>query len=285
MIQETNHLPLLIRSDKGTETPLMAYSHLKLRRANHPNLPFEKIYSFGTSTHNIRIESWWSIFAKAQVNEWREYFQKLATDGLFDGGSTDIIALRYIYMPMLRNHFHEFIEVHNNHRIRFQRNREHYLPTGRPYEMYHYPSNAQHYAERPDETVLQELESQVKNCDIDRYLADSTFNLCMKILSEHQYPPTFEFENHNLHRSAYLCLRTELWKSIERGERIEELQSPKGSMNWIETQERKELELEKRLNRPIVLEDDDFKIDEAQLLREEELEAENDSDDELVFDL
>ena len=56
-------------------------------------------------------------------------------------------------------------------------------------------------------------------------------------------------------------------------------------MNWIETQERKELELEKRLNRPIVLEDDDFKIDEAQLLREEELEAENDSDDELVFDL
>ena len=281
------HLPLLIRSDKGKETPLMAYSHMKLRRANHSNLLFEKIYSFGTSTSNIRIESWWSILAKAQVNEWRQYFKQLAYDDLFDGGSIDIIALRYIYMPMLRKHLHEFVEVHNNHRIRYQRNRAHYLPTGRPYEMYHYPINTHHYAEKPNETVLQELENQVKNCDIDRYLTESTFDLCTTILKENRYPTTFEFEQHDLHRSAYLYLRTELWKSIERGIEIEILQSLTESMNWIEAQEKEELKHEQLLNRSLVLEDDDSKIDDDQLLKEEELEERINSDDdekELIFD-
>jgi len=42
----------------GTETVLLAESHLMLRRANNPNLPFHKAYSFGKSTKNQRIEAW-----------------------------------------------------------------------------------------------------------------------------------------------------------------------------------------------------------------------------------
>ena len=59
-------------------------------------------------------------------------------------------------------------------------------------------------------------------------------------------------------------------------------------MNWIEAQEKEELKREQLLNRSLVLEDDDSKIDDDQLLKEEELEGKIDSDDnekELIFDL
>ena len=42
----------------------------------------------------------------------------------------DQIAIRFIYMPLIREHVYTFVQVHNTHRIRRQKNREEYLPTG-----------------------------------------------------------------------------------------------------------------------------------------------------------
>ena len=50
-------IPMQLRSDKGTEVDLMAESQYHLHRRNNPDLPFRKAYIFGTSSHNIRIES------------------------------------------------------------------------------------------------------------------------------------------------------------------------------------------------------------------------------------
>ena len=81
-------MPRCLRADKGVETPLLAWAHVLLRRAmyyqeegiNIPNLPFERVFSWGTSTRNIRIERWWKSLATFYLNEVRGHFQKLSKD-------------------------------------------------------------------------------------------------------------------------------------------------------------------------------------------------------------
>ncbi|KAG0126490.1 hypothetical protein HOY82DRAFT_491784, partial [Tuber indicum] len=114
-VKDLGIISKLIRSDKGTETTLLANSHLALRRAQKPNLPFCKAYSYGTSTKNIRIESWWNLLANAQTDTWREIFVDLEENGCFDGGEIDIISLQFIYMKMITDHIQGFVRVHVRH--------------------------------------------------------------------------------------------------------------------------------------------------------------------------
>ena len=72
----------------------------------------------------------------------------------------DRIAMRYVYMEMLRVRIAGFVSVHNNHRIRKQPTREHYLPTGKPRQLYEY-ANAPDLHESsldPDATCLPSCE-------------------------------------------------------------------------------------------------------------------------------
>ncbi|KAF8471081.1 hypothetical protein BDZ91DRAFT_653668, partial [Kalaharituber pfeilii] len=97
-VSKLNCFPKLVRSDMGKETLLLCNSQLTLRRVQKPNLPFEKIYSYGTSTRNQRIESWWNLLANAQTDPWRAIFVGLEQRGYFDGGAIDQSCLQYIYM-------------------------------------------------------------------------------------------------------------------------------------------------------------------------------------------
>ncbi|RPA91874.1 hypothetical protein L873DRAFT_1597612, partial [Choiromyces venosus 120613-1] len=101
LIRNTLHMPKLIRSDKGTETVLLAQSHISLRRANKPDLPFHKAYSYGKSTKNQRIEAWWNLLTEGQTQEWKVFFATLEGEGLFDGGDIDKSCLQYIYMDII----------------------------------------------------------------------------------------------------------------------------------------------------------------------------------------
>jgi hypothetical protein len=121
--------PKRVRSNKGTETVLMAECQVLFRQNKKPDLPFSKIYMFGTSTRNQRIESWWNLLTTAQTEPWKILFETLEAEGFFDGSIYDIVALRFIYMPFLQEHIQTFVEVHNTHRICRQKNREEHLPT------------------------------------------------------------------------------------------------------------------------------------------------------------
>ena len=114
--------PKRIRSNKGTETVLMAECQVLFRRNKKLDLPFSKIYTFGTSTRNQRIKSWWNLLTTAQTEPWRILFETLEAEGFFDGSIYDIVALRFIYMPFLQEHIQTFVEVYNTHRIRQQKN-------------------------------------------------------------------------------------------------------------------------------------------------------------------
>ena len=241
-VSATNNIPKLIRSDKGGETVLLCNSHLVLRRVQNPELPLTKAYSYGTSTKNQRIESWWNLLANAQTNTWRNLFIELEKKGFFDGGSIDVICLQYIYMEMIRTHVQTFIQVHNTHRICRQRKREHYLPTGRPVELYHYPpTGVRNYGSPPDKVVLLQLEEQVASYSLDQFLTNQTSDRCALLLHENGYQKTYSFSDN--HREAYIFLRQAVSEYIKGGGiDIEVLAPPTGEEQWIQDQKKIEFE-------------------------------------------
>jgi hypothetical protein len=63
--------PRFVRSDRGTETVMLADTHYRLLLENEPDLEFKDCYMYGTSTANVRIESWWGQMTKGQLFKWR----------------------------------------------------------------------------------------------------------------------------------------------------------------------------------------------------------------------
>lgn len=82
-------------------------------------------------------------------------------DGLFDDDNTsDIIALLYIYLPLLRTKLHQFVENWNTHKIRKQSKRPN-LPTGEPYYNFYFPpSHITNYQTPVSESKIQQLQEQ-----------------------------------------------------------------------------------------------------------------------------
>src|SRR5580700_10655827 len=54
--RQLGYTPNIIRSDRGTETPMLAEAHYGTRRAMVPELQFDQCFFYGTSVHNQRIE-------------------------------------------------------------------------------------------------------------------------------------------------------------------------------------------------------------------------------------
>lgn len=71
LVDMTDILPNAIRSDRGTETTMMANAHWQLYRANDDNIQLNQIYWYGTLTLNQKIESWWRGMGKSQTSTWK----------------------------------------------------------------------------------------------------------------------------------------------------------------------------------------------------------------------
>jgi len=169
------------------------------------------------------------------------YFGKLEADGYFDGGETDKSCLQYLYMDMIRSHIHRFVEVHNSHPIRLQRNRQHYLPTGQPFLLYYYPESRKDYKEKVDEKVLAALEEEVADYDLNEYLPASTLALYAKFLEQGGYPSHFIYSD-TRHREAYLYLRDKISTYIAQGGEIKLTSHPSGAAEWISAHRTHEIE-------------------------------------------
>ena len=80
MIRAYNRCPFFFRSDRGTETLLLAdaqYSFYILNKKASGNCPededtlrLRECYMYGTSTANIRIESTWMRMIQSQTKPW-----------------------------------------------------------------------------------------------------------------------------------------------------------------------------------------------------------------------
>ena len=71
VVASTGPLPHSIRSDRGTETMMMASAHWRLHQAICPDRQFHKVWWYGTSTLNQRIEAWWRHMSRSQTLAWK----------------------------------------------------------------------------------------------------------------------------------------------------------------------------------------------------------------------
>lgn len=234
--------PKLIRSDKGSETSMLAISQVAFRRErNGPGLLFREAFHYGSSTKNIRIESWWNLLLKGQTRGWRLYFQTLTREGWFNGSETDKTCLRFLYMGTIRRHIQTFVEMHNVHNIRRQKSRAHYLPHGKPDELFYYPPpGCRNYISQPEGPLLEHFESQIVGYDPDLYIHPDTEQLCHQLISqrfenfdlEHmQFSPGLDQE----HVQVYRFLREALYEYQEAGHILKEIILPRGAQEWIST--------------------------------------------------
>ena len=138
----------------------------------------------------MRIERWWRSLADSCLREFILYFESLANEGYYAEVKPDRIAMRYVYMEMLRVRITGFVTIHNNHRIRKQPTRQHYLPTGKPRQLYEYP-NAPDLHEPIHEPTLTWLEGLVQDFDIDRYLPERIEELCARICLQYGYSAAY----------------------------------------------------------------------------------------------
>ena len=77
-LQSHKIMPRKIRSDRGTETFLMADAHHQICCAQEDrskeDCAIEKIWIFGKSTANQRIEAWWMQLQSSQLSQWVDFF-------------------------------------------------------------------------------------------------------------------------------------------------------------------------------------------------------------------
>lgn len=84
VVEAKNTFPELIRSDRGSETAMMADFQVALGRQHMmldpartmsleeiQRLPVRKFHLFGTSTANVRIERWWRTLYEGAVGSWK----------------------------------------------------------------------------------------------------------------------------------------------------------------------------------------------------------------------
>ena len=138
-LRQTNVRPMIIRSDKGIETMMLANLHHALALVDHPSIPFKSCYFYGKSTSNQRIESWWQQWTRSKGNYWKDYFRALEAEGLWASDSVvDRVCMLAVFMPIMQSEFNEFVETWNLHTIRKQRLRDGVV-AGKPWMNYHHP--------------------------------------------------------------------------------------------------------------------------------------------------
>jgi hypothetical protein len=154
-------------------------------------------------------------------------------------------------MPIIQQHVYTFVQVHNTHRIRQQKTREEYLPTGKPYVMHAYPPlGVRDYATPASEALLDAFDSQVENYHAEDYQTPQVEEFCARFLKEKGFPPKFSFDPHDdngdesLHIKVYKCLRQGLRAFEYNGGRLDRIKKPLGAQKWILAQQvRKEQEI------------------------------------------
>ena len=72
VLKEVQVLPRVVRTDRGSETVLLAgIQYLLSRTIRGEDILFKECYAYGTSTQNERIEAWWNRLSSGQVLRWR----------------------------------------------------------------------------------------------------------------------------------------------------------------------------------------------------------------------
>ncbi|CDM35782.1 Ribonuclease H-like domain [Penicillium roqueforti FM164] len=184
--------PRRFRSDRGTETVLLADTQYELRKLGDPSVQINDCYLYGRSMDNQRIEAWWAILSRASTGVFRDFFWSLAHDNLFTKDCIpDQISLLAIYMPIIRRRVHQYTVHWNHHPIQAQPQRPHVIP-GKPNMNFYYsdvpdlrcPIDTDPDSMSEQAQLFRHLQQDVEGWDPDEYLPPSTLAWCQQQLTE-----------------------------------------------------------------------------------------------------
>ena len=85
-VEEFSVVPVKLRTDKGTETLLMAEAQFRLREDQEGwEMEVRECHLFGPSTRNMKIEFWWGQLVSGKVGSLKEMFEGYDMEGGFTG--------------------------------------------------------------------------------------------------------------------------------------------------------------------------------------------------------
>ena len=236
-VEEFGVVPVKLRTDKGTETLLMAEAQFRLREDQEGReMEVRECHLFGPSTRNTKIESWWGQLVSGKVGSLKEMFEGYDMEGEFTGSKWDIMAMQFVYMDTIREHVAKFVRAHNNHLIRKQWRRSNYLATGRPFDLYRNPQPpATKYDQPVNAELLEKLKAEIAAWNPDIYLHPHVVDVCVEILQRHNLPlkPETIIKDDPMHRKMYLTLREELENYENNGGVLLEIETPKQGKEWM----------------------------------------------------
>ena len=179
--------PRLIRSDRGQEVVLLADAHLRLFREAAIErdritdeaaaaVPLSQCFLFGPSTANQRIESFWRKLRSSQTTQWSTFFKYMEDEGFWVGDQVaDRVVFLFVFIPILRHEISRYVDTHNAHRIRKQKNRPNHIH-GIPNELYKTAATARdkRYGFEANQRILNDLRATTAAYNPDIYLTDLT---------------------------------------------------------------------------------------------------------------
>jgi len=283
-------IPQVVRSDKGIETVLMCAAQTALRYSIDPLISFSKAYVYGPSTKNQRIEAWWNTLADGLTEGWKQFFIKLDKANMFDKESIhDVVALRFIYIDILREQVQNFVDLHNIYTIRKQKWRSYIIPLGRPEDLYFFHDHAPECKTIPEgvsEAILSQMEEDMAFYDEDVYQSKGIEMLCITLLAMGNIEYSFEEFTSELDQShvrAYNFLRMALGSFEEHTDlpvNDINVEPPRGGIYLVVAQKEAERQRQEamRLNRSLE------GIPEDELVSEHEVDDDDNDEGEGILD-
>jgi hypothetical protein len=102
-VSDLGSAPTSLRTDMGTENCYLADMQVFLRRNGTDDIVRGgRAFLYGTSQHNQRIESWWSILRRQNSSFWINFFHELKDDGYYTGDYIDKNVLQFCFMDIIR---------------------------------------------------------------------------------------------------------------------------------------------------------------------------------------
>ena len=104
-------MPLVVRTDRGTENVHIASSQQMLRE-QHQNSLVNVAVMFGSSNHNQRIERFWSYLRHAFLDQYMDLFQGYIKSGVLDtSNALHNECLAFCFLGVIRKNLTQDLEL------------------------------------------------------------------------------------------------------------------------------------------------------------------------------
>lgn len=101
-LEELGSGPRTVRTDMGTENLHIEYIQKFLQSRNVEDQVGLPPFIYGTSQHNQRIESWWSILRKEHAQFWMNLFESLKDEDKFNGTFVDKSLIQFCFLNLIQ---------------------------------------------------------------------------------------------------------------------------------------------------------------------------------------